>query len=88
MLQPPVRPQAPVLRYCVSTASTVLMSALEGGEPLVIRDTLAYFGRGNAGGQDLLLPADRQQVRLPGRQPSRLTRTACHHSGLLSLPRS
>lgn len=47
------------------------MSALEAGEPLVIRDTLAYFGSGDAGAQDLFLP---------GREPVGVERRGCSGS--------
>lgn len=57
----------PVARFSLPTANSVLLSALEWGEVMVVKDTVTYFGR-NAGGaavRDLFLP-DRQMVRGSG----------------------
>lgn len=56
-----------VSRFTLPTANSVLLSALEWGEVMVVKDTVTYFGRNAAGGsssavRDLFLP-DRPMVR-------------------------
>lgn len=55
--------QQPVVRFNLPTANSVLLSALEWGEVMVVKDTVTYFGRNAGGGavRDLFLP-DRQMV--------------------------
>lgn len=55
--------QQPVARFSLATANTVLLSALEWGEVMIVKDTVTYFGRSAGGGavRDLFLP-DRSMV--------------------------
>ncbi|WIA14830.1 hypothetical protein OEZ85_001549 [Tetradesmus obliquus] len=57
-------PKEPVVRFQLPTSSSVLLSALEWGEVMVVKDTVTYFGRNAGSGavRDLFLP-DRQMVR-------------------------
>lgn len=56
----------PIARFSLPTANSVLMSALEWGEVMVVKDTVTYFGRNAGGGavKDLFLP-DRPMVGTP-----------------------
>jgi hypothetical protein len=64
---PPV--EDPVSRFTLPTANSVLLSALEWGEVMVVKDTVTYFGRNASGGssavRDLFLP-DRPMVSQAG----------------------
>lgn len=55
----------PVSCFTLPTSNSVLLSALEWGEVMVVKDTVTYFGRNAAGGssavRDLFLP-DRPMV--------------------------
>jgi hypothetical protein len=53
----------PVVRFQLPTSNSVLLSALEWGEVMVVKDTVTYFGRNAGSGavRDLFLP-DRQMV--------------------------
>lgn len=55
----------PVSCFMLPTSNSVLQSALEWGEVMVVKDTVTYFGRNAAGGssavRDLFLP-DRPMV--------------------------
>jgi hypothetical protein len=54
--------------FTLPTSNSVLQSALEWGEVMVVKDTVTYFGRNAAGGssavRDLFLP-DRPMVSEP-----------------------
>lgn len=58
-----------VSRFTLPTANSVLLSALEWGEVMVVKDTVTYFGRNATGGssavRDLFLP-DRPMVSQGG----------------------
>jgi hypothetical protein len=53
----------PVVRFQLPTSNSVLLSALEWGEVMVVKDTVTYFGRNAGSGavRDLFLP-DRKMV--------------------------
>jgi hypothetical protein len=59
-----LRAVQPVVRFQLPTSNSVLLSALEWGEVMVVKDTVTYFGRNAGSGavRDLFLP-DRQMVR-------------------------
>ncbi|KAF8056396.1 MAP3K12 [Scenedesmus sp. PABB004] len=57
-------PEQAVVCFQLPTSNSVLLSALEWGEVMVVKDTVTYFGRTAGGGavRDLFLP-DRPMVR-------------------------
>jgi hypothetical protein len=62
------------------TSNSVLLSALEWGEVMVVKDTVTYFGRSAAGAgntvRDLFLP-DRPMVRHPAAAAAAASAEAC-----------
>jgi hypothetical protein len=71
----PAAVEDPVSRFTLPTANSVLLSALEWGEVMVVKDTVTYFGRNATGGssavRDLFLP-DRPMVSQGGGGESEL----------------